>query len=677
MSRLSPLSDPRGRSGSLSDRVADAKTPLDSLPADTTHERVASRSLLVFEQVSKWYGPVIGVNQVSLELRPGITGLVGTNGAGKSTLLRLAAGQLTPDLGRVHVQNVNTASPSGKMYIGYCPEHDRFYEELSGRKFVEIMARLSGFTARRARERTDEILELVGMNDRASKPIAGYSKGMRQRIKLAQALLHDPDVLLLDEPLSGIDPIGRREFVDLFHLLAERNKCLLISSHELEELDKLTDFVAIMAFGRIAAVGPLMQVRDMLDNHPLSILVASDDNRRLAQAMLDWQEVVGVDVGEQNRLIVRAQKGESILQALDVAGGRRRHRNQPRRNLRRLDRGDSRLFAWRPCLMAVESEPTRQEILQETSRFRAWLYLTQLSFLRYARSRVLVWIAFGLLGFTTLLVSLNTQADRWGTWHWRYPRRVGPRQIEIVEGLEKAQHRLAFGAESQSLLLATTQAFRVVCTDSTRFAVFTRWIVFSAFVTFLLPLFSLTFATEALGREREERNLIWLLTRPISRPAAYLAKYLALLPWSLGLNVGGFAVICWAGGEPGRTALSLFLARSGDRHVCLLCPVSAHEHLVSQAGDRGNSILFLFRVVRGQSPRLQQKSEHYLLRPLHHVRERQRTKHHPRTSEHVPSYFGAIQLLCARRRDNCLAARGNVCVLASRLCGDDVINTST
>src|SRR5439155_16676029 len=176
------------------------------------------------------------------------------------------------------------------------------------------------YPRREALRRSEEILTLVGMADRADRPLAGYSKGMRQRIKLAQALLHDPELLLLDEPLSGIDPIGRRESLELFRELARRGKCLLVSSHELEELEKLTDHVAIMARGRIAAVGTLTQIRDLLDDHPLSIRMACDQNRRLATALLDLPEVVAVEMregdGEGDGLLVRARNPRQFFQQL-------------------------------------------------------------------------------------------------------------------------------------------------------------------------------------------------------------------------------------------------------------------------------------------------------------------------------------------------------------------------
>jgi ABC-2 type transport system ATP-binding protein len=263
--------------------------------------------LLLFEHVSKWYGPVLGVNQVTLELRSGITGLVGPNGAGKTTLLRLATGQLRPTLGSIRVCGHDAWSAAAKRHVGYCPEVDAFYETMSGRQFVEAMARLCGFPGREARRRAGAALEVVGMGDRSERRLRGYSKGMRQRVKLAQALVHDPPLLVLDEPLSGIDPVGRREMVALFLDLAARGKCLLVSSHELEELEKLTEHVAVMARGRIAAVGTLGRIRELLDDQPLSIRIDSDQPRRLAGNLIALEEVVGVEVGAGDTLLVRAR----------------------------------------------------------------------------------------------------------------------------------------------------------------------------------------------------------------------------------------------------------------------------------------------------------------------------------------------------------------------------------
>jgi ABC-2 type transport system ATP-binding protein len=270
--------------------------------------------LLLFEQVSKWYGTVLALNQVTLELRGGITGLVGANGAGKSTLLRLATGQLKPTLGAVSIRGVDAWDWRARRLVGYCPDTDAFYEDLSGRQFVLAMARLCGYTRREAASRTEAVLEQVGMTDRADRRLQGYSKGMRQRIKLAQALLHDPELLILDEPLSGIDPIGRQELLELFQSLAREGKCLLISSHELEALEKLTNHVVIMARGRIAAVGTLHQIRDLLEDHPLSVRIDVDSPREVARLLMNLPDVLAVEVeakptepGHTPGLVVKAR----------------------------------------------------------------------------------------------------------------------------------------------------------------------------------------------------------------------------------------------------------------------------------------------------------------------------------------------------------------------------------
>jgi ABC-2 type transport system ATP-binding protein len=309
-----------------------ASLPLPSAtPALLAPHPLPHAPLLLCQRVSKWYGPVIGVNQVTLELRSGITGLVGANGAGKSTLLRLITGCLRPDLGHIQVHGHDAWSTAARRHVGYCPETDAFYEEMSGRQFVESMARLCGYPRREARKRTEAALERVGMAGRAERCLRGYSKGMRQRIKLAQALLHDPELLVLDEPLSGIDPVGRCEFLHLFRDLAARGKCLLISSHELEELEKLTDHIAIMAHGRIAAVGTVAQIRDRLDHHPLRIRIdvkrgpqhtQGPEQRRLAAALLKLRDVVGVELlapppdESVGPVVVRARNPQRFFQEL-------------------------------------------------------------------------------------------------------------------------------------------------------------------------------------------------------------------------------------------------------------------------------------------------------------------------------------------------------------------------
>jgi ABC-2 type transport system ATP-binding protein len=293
-----------------------ALAPAEVRPPIENRKSKIENPVLLFDRVSKWYGPVLGVNQVTLELRGGITGLVGANGAGKTTLLRLATGQLWPDIGSVRVLGHDAWGEPGKRLVGYCPDADAFYEEMSGRQFVCAMARLCGYDRSEARRRTAEALELVRMTGRCDRPIGGYSKGMRQRIKMAQALINDPPLLILDEPLSGIDPVGRQEFVALYREVAAQGKCLLVSSHELDELEKLTDHVAVMARGRIAAVGTLTQIRDLLDDQPLSVRLHGDQPRRLAAALMALNDVVGVELTEEDGLVVRARNPRKFFQEL-------------------------------------------------------------------------------------------------------------------------------------------------------------------------------------------------------------------------------------------------------------------------------------------------------------------------------------------------------------------------
>lgn len=298
-------------------RRSSQKAPLPNGQIQVSSD-TSDTPLLLFEQVSKWYGTVLALNQVTLELTGGITGLVGANGAGKSTLLRMANGQLKPTLGRVRIRGIDAWDWQARRLVGYCPDVDAFYEDLSGRSFVWVMARLSGYTRAESTRRTEAVLERVGMRNRADRKLRGYSKGMRQRIKLAQALLHDPELLILDEPLSGIDPLGRQELLELFQSLASQGKCLLISSHELEALEKLTNHVAIMARGRVAAVGTLVQIRDLLEDHPLSIRIESDRPRDLARLLLAVPEVLAVDVapkGDSPALEIKARNPKRFFEA--------------------------------------------------------------------------------------------------------------------------------------------------------------------------------------------------------------------------------------------------------------------------------------------------------------------------------------------------------------------------
>lgn len=254
---------------------------------------------LSFDRVTKFYGPVIGVNDVTCRIRPGITGLLGANGAGKSTLIKLASGQLRPSLGEVRIGLHRAWSSAAKRQFGYSPDINSFYEEMTGREFVYAMTRLYGYSRREARERTESALAEVGMTPRAGRRLAGCSHGMRQRIKLAQALVHNPPILLLDEPLSGIDPGGRREINELLARLAQQGKTILVSSHILVEIEHLADTVVMISRGRILASGTLAEIRAMLDEKPLTVEIAAESPRRLAALLAEMPEVQSIELADR------------------------------------------------------------------------------------------------------------------------------------------------------------------------------------------------------------------------------------------------------------------------------------------------------------------------------------------------------------------------------------------
>jgi ABC-2 type transport system ATP-binding protein len=250
-----------------------------------------------FHEVSKWYGNVIGINRLDLRIPAGLTGLLGPNGAGKSTLLQLATGQLYPSQGSVRVLGENAwNNPRLNRAIGLCPEQDAFYEWMTGMDFVQTCARLSGMGRAEAREAAGRTLEAVGMTKNRDRAIRGYSKGMRQRTKLAQALVHNPDVLFLDEPLTGTDPVARRDLMDIIHQLAEQGKTAVVSSHVLHEVESLTRNVVLLNRGRLVAEGDVREIRDLIDKYPHHIVLVCDNYRKVAARMLEWEDVEGVRV---------------------------------------------------------------------------------------------------------------------------------------------------------------------------------------------------------------------------------------------------------------------------------------------------------------------------------------------------------------------------------------------
>lgn len=250
---------------------------------------------------SRWYGQVIGLNDVSCIFREGITALLGQNGAGKSTLIKLITGQLKCTTGDISVFGENPISnPSVLRRMGYCPETDSFYEEMTGHQFVSLMGRMAGIPTRDLESAATSSIARVGMSERADSKIGGYSKGMRQRIKLAQAMVHNPDILILDEPLNGLDPIGRREMSDLLKELAAEGKTIVISSHILHEVEQMTSSIVLLHRGRLLAMGDIKQIRSLIDSHPHRIHVEMDGARQFAQKLLAHPSVLSLKFNQVN-----------------------------------------------------------------------------------------------------------------------------------------------------------------------------------------------------------------------------------------------------------------------------------------------------------------------------------------------------------------------------------------
>lgn len=270
--------------------------------------------MIVLDSASRWYGQVIGINDITCEIGPGVTALLGQNGAGKSTLIRLITGQLKPTTGSISVLGMNPfANPEVYRQIGYCPDIDSFPEHLTGYEFTYRMARMNDFDHAKATRRTQDAISLVGMEGRENKPLKGYSKGMRQRIKLAQAIVHDPELLLLDEPLNGLDPVGRRQFMDVLDKLAAKGKTIVVSSHVLFEVEQMTRSLLLLHRGRLLASGDLETIRSVIDRHPHRIRITTSEPRRLATHLICLPYVLSVQLlPDQSSLEVQTREPDKF-----------------------------------------------------------------------------------------------------------------------------------------------------------------------------------------------------------------------------------------------------------------------------------------------------------------------------------------------------------------------------
>ncbi len=282
---------------------------------------VHSDQMIVFEDVSKFYGEVLGVNRIDLSIAPGITSLVGPNGSGKTTLMNLMTGLLKPTSGRISVLGISPNEPEALFRkLGYCSQFDSFPRGATAREFIEFYLRVHGYTQAETRDLAQQAIERVSMTEAADRKVSGFSKGMRQRVRLAQSIAHNPSVLVLDEPLNGLDPMARAEIIRLFRALADAGMYLIISSHILHEVDMMSDSVVLIHNGYIVAEGDVHGVRDEIDEHPIQILIRCDRPQVLAARLFEHEHTVEARIHNDRRgLFVKTRRPDEFYLLLNRA----------------------------------------------------------------------------------------------------------------------------------------------------------------------------------------------------------------------------------------------------------------------------------------------------------------------------------------------------------------------
>jgi len=278
-------------------------------------------AVIVASNLSKYYGNVLGLNDVSLEIESGVTGLLGPNGAGKSTFMKLITGQMKPNIGRVTVRGGKVwNNPDLFRSIGFCPEQDVFYEDMTGFEFVAGLLRFYGYGPAEVRERASRALDTVDLSKDKDRLIRGYSRGMRQRVKFAQAIAHDPDILILDEPLSGLDPLGKRKLIKLIKDFRNEGRTVLVSSHVLPEIEALTSRVVLVHQGKILAQGDVPYIRELIEAHPHMISVRSSGPRALAARFVGDPAIQKMTFAPDGRtLVVETHKRDDFYGRLTGA----------------------------------------------------------------------------------------------------------------------------------------------------------------------------------------------------------------------------------------------------------------------------------------------------------------------------------------------------------------------
>jgi ABC-2 type transport system ATP-binding protein len=275
-------------------------------------------AVLKAEKLSKWYGNILGISDINLEIGPGITGLLGPNGAGKSTFLKIAAGQLKPKIGSLRIFGEDVfGNPALFRRIGFCPEHDSAYMEMSGWQFILLLSRLHGFESGPAAAVSEKALAAVGLLESKDRAIKGYSFGMRQRLRLASSILHEPELLMLDEPLRGIDPLWRIKIIDLIKEYARQGRTVIVSSHILPEIEAMTNEIVLIHQGKIFAKGDIQRIRGLIDSHPHQVSILCPDPRNLAAQLVHNECVLSIEFSSQGHgLTVKTNQREQFFSAL-------------------------------------------------------------------------------------------------------------------------------------------------------------------------------------------------------------------------------------------------------------------------------------------------------------------------------------------------------------------------
>lgn len=281
------------------------------------------KSVIETQNLSKWYGNVLGLSDVTLQIEPGITGVLGPNGAGKSTFLKLISGQIKPNIGTVSI-NGEKIRNNYLLFsiIGFCPEQDSFYGEMTGWQFISSLLRLHHLSPLEIESKAKKALEIVELIEDKDRVIRSYSRGMRQRLKFAQAIAHEPEIMILDEPLNGLDPLGRRKIIRLIKSYKEEGRTIIVSSHVLPEIEAMTKKIILIHQGKIFAQGDIHYIRDLIETHPHMIYIKCSNPRVLASKFINEDFILNVDfTSAEDSVIVKTRDRDkffSLLPALFI-----------------------------------------------------------------------------------------------------------------------------------------------------------------------------------------------------------------------------------------------------------------------------------------------------------------------------------------------------------------------